>query len=88
MNGWEKIMKTWYKYPDEKPPLNEYLLCWGIMENQLEYDIHKASFYEVEYEDKKQFEFCESEWAYTINNVTHWMEFPEKPKENDENLAS
>jgi hypothetical protein len=72
-------MNQWNKYPDKEPPLNEYLLCHGTMENQLEPDIHKCYFYEVNDRQKKEFQFWESDWSTTINDVTHWMLLPTPP---------
>lgn len=74
MNDSDKINYGWHKYPDEKP-----VLC--------EYNFNGAKDYIVyvncgDYKDLSMGEYSKSGWDRSY--VTHWMELPAPPKEDNE----
>lgn len=79
-------MSEWHKYPEEKPKLEGNDRLW-MHKKFLTSDQYGHITIKQYYKDEKGEEYFEQGFQKPAKNVFFWMELPESPVANNENLV-
>lgn len=69
----------WISVNGRLPEEGEPIFVYGVLEHIPRPGIYKARYFSKINEYKRDV-FWESEWAYDIDKVTHWMPLPKPPE--------
>lgn len=79
-------MSEWHKYPEEKPKMEENDRKW-MYKKFLTSDQYGHITIKKYYKNENGEEYFEQGFLKPAKNVFFWMELPESPVANDENIV-